>query len=99
LIAAPIAVTSLTPASAAPSSTAAPAITIKGTGFMAGNTYTYWNNNYRPNSVVSSTEITMQLTASDLATAGGQDVWVGNYTTNASNQTCGVGAETSFTVK
>ena len=99
LIAAPIAVTSLTPASAAPSSSAAPAITIKGTGFTAGNTYTYWNGNYRPNSFVSSAEITMQLTAGDLATAGGQDVWVGNYTTNASNQTCGVGAETSFTVK
>jgi hypothetical protein len=37
--------------------------------------------------------------AGDVATAGGQDVFVGNYTTNASNQTCGVGAETSFTVK
>ena len=41
----------------------------------------------------------MQLNAGDLANAGGQDVWVGNYTTKASNQTCGAVAETSFTVK
>jgi hypothetical protein len=36
--------------------------------------------------------------AGDVTTPGGQDVFVGNYTTNASNQICGVGAETSFTV-
>jgi hypothetical protein len=96
---APIAITSLTPAIAARSLTAAPAITIKGTGFTSNDTYTYWNGSYRPNTFVNSTEIMMQLIAGDLATAGGQDVWVGNYTTNASNQTCGVGAETSFTVK
>ncbi len=30
---------------------------------------------------------------------GGQDMFAGNYTTNSSNQPCGVGAETSFTVK
>ena len=34
----------------------------------------------------------------DLTTPGAQDVFVGNYTTNASSQTCGVGAEASFTV-
>ena len=95
----PITITSLAPAISAPSKTAAPAITIKGTGFTSNDTYTYWNGNYRPNTFVSLTQITMQLTAGDLAIAGGQDVWVGNYTTNASNQTCGVGAETSFTVK
>lgn len=41
----------------------------------------------------------MQLSSGDLANPGGQDIWVGNYATNASNQTCGVGAETSLTVK
>jgi hypothetical protein len=99
VISTPIAITSLVPAIAAPSKTAAPAITIKGTGFTPNDTYTYWNGNYRSNTFMSSTEIIMQLNAGDVATAGGQDVWVGNYTTNASNQTCSVGAETSFTVK
>lgn len=74
-------------------------ITIKGTGFTSNDTYVYWNGSYRANTFVSSTEITMQLLAGDLANAGGQDVYVGNYTTNSSNQTCGVAAETSFTVK
>ncbi len=77
----------------------APLITIKGIGFTSNDTYVYWNESYRPNTFVNSTEITMQLTAGDLANAGGQDVFVGNYTTNSSNDTCGVGAETSFTVK
>lgn len=44
-------------------------------------------------------EVTLQLNAGDLVKPGGQDVFVGNYTTNSSNQTCGVGAETSLTVK
>jgi hypothetical protein len=95
----PITVKSLSPPTAAASSTAAPVITIKGTGFTSNDTYVYWNGSYRANTFVSSTEITMQLLAGDLTNAGGQDVYVGNYTTNSSNQTCGVAAETSFTVK
>jgi hypothetical protein len=94
----PIAITSLTPATAVASPTAASAITIKGTGFTSTDTYVYWNGSYRPNTFVSSTEIIMQLNAGDVENPGGQDVYVGNYTTNASNQTCGVAAETSFTV-
>ncbi len=95
----PITIKSLTPATAAASSTAAPMITIKGTGFTSNDTYVNWNGSYRPNTFTSSTEITVQLTAGDLANPGGQDVYVGNSTTNSSNQTCIVGAETSFTVK
>ncbi|MGO9991029.1 MAG: M12 family metallopeptidase [Steroidobacteraceae bacterium] len=98
LTATPITVTSLSPASAVVSSTAAPAITINGTGFTPTDTYTYWNFNSRSNTYVSPTQLTMQLSAGDLANAGGQDVYVGNYYTNASNNTCGVAAETSFTV-
>lgn len=99
VISSPLAITSLTPAISARSTTAAPAVTIKGTGFTANDTYVYWNGSYRSNTFVSSTEIIMQLNAGDVATAGGQDVFVGNYTTDASNDTCGVGAESSFTVK
>lgn len=94
----PIAITSLTPATAVASPTAAPTVTITGTGFTSNDTYVYWNGNYRPSSFVSSTELILQLAAGDLENPGGQDVFVGNYTTNSSNQTCGVGAETSFTV-
>src|SRR5208283_1556124 len=84
----PIAIASLTPATAAASATTAPAIMIKGTGFTSNDTYVYWNGSYRPNTFVSSTEIIMQLSAGDVPNPGGQDVFVGNYTTNASNQTC-----------
>jgi hypothetical protein len=98
LIASPLAISGFTPASATASPTSAPAVTIKGTGFTAGNTYAYWNGSYRALTYVSSTQMTMQLLAGDLTAAGGQDVFVGNYTTNASNDTCGVVAEGSFTV-
>lgn len=94
----PLAVTGFSPASALVSATAAPAITINGTGFTPTDTYTYWNGSPRGNTYVSSTQVTMQLNAGDLAAAGGQDVNVGNYYTNASHNTCGVAVDSSFTV-
>jgi len=93
----PITVTRLSPSSAI-SSASALDITIYGTGFTSSSTYAYWNGSYRAITFVSSTQLTLQLTAGDLANPGGQDIFVGNYTTNSSNSTCGVGAEISFTV-
>jgi hypothetical protein len=93
----PLSITSLSPASAIASSSAIN-ITINGTGFSSTLTYAYWNGGYRAITFVSSTQIVMQLNAGDLANVGAQDIYVGNYTTNNSNDTCGVTAETSFTV-
>jgi hypothetical protein len=98
LIASPLAITSFAPASAVASATNALDVTIKGTGFTAGNTYAYWNGSYRALTYVSPTQMVMHLVAGDLTAAGGQDVFVGNYTTNSSNATCGVVAEASYTV-
>jgi hypothetical protein len=92
----PITITSLSPASA-PVSSSALAVTINGTGFTSNTTYVYWNGSYRSSTYVSPTQLTMQLNAGDLANPGGQDVFVGNYISNTSS-TCGVGAESSFTV-
>ena len=92
----PLVITSLTPASAVASATAVPAITVKGTGFVSGYTFAYWNGSYRALSGVTPTQFTMQLQAGDLTNSGGQDVYVGNYT--AAPQGCSAAAETSFTV-
>ena len=94
----PLGITSLSPSSAVASSSAAPSVTINGTGFVSGATFANWNGNSRTVTFVSSTQLTLQLEPGDLANAGGQDIFVGNSTTNASSQTCLVGAETSFTV-
>lgn len=98
LTSAPLAITSLSPASAVTSASGTLNVTLNGTGFTSNDTYAYYNGSYRPITFVSSTQIIMQLAAGDLATVGGQDIYVGNYTTNASNNTCSVGAEASFTV-
>jgi hypothetical protein len=92
----PIAITSLSPSIAVASANAMD-VTINGSGFTSStsNTFVYWNGNYRTYTFVSPSQLIMHLTAGDLANAGGQDVFVGNYTTDGS---CGVGAETSFTV-
>lgn len=92
----PLAITSFTPAKEVASATAAPAITVKGTGFANGYTYAYWNGAYRGLSAVTPTQFTMQLQAGDLANAGGQDVFVGNYTMSPAG--CGVTTEASYTV-
>jgi hypothetical protein len=89
-------ITSLAPASAVASATATPAIKVKGTGFVNGNTYAYWNGSYRPISGVTATEFTLKLQAGDLTNPGGQDVFVGNYTSSPVG--CSATTETSFTV-
>ena len=75
-------------------------LTIYGAGFTA-NTYTYWNGSYRSNTFVSSTQLTMHLNAGDVASAGGQDIFAGNYVANPQNpnDVCGAGYEATFTVK
>lgn len=98
LTSAPLTIGSLSPASAVTSANGTLNVTINGTGFTSNDTFAYYNGSYRPITFLSSTQITLQLQAGDLATVGGQDIYVGNYTTNASNTTCSVGAETSFTV-
>ena len=95
-VATPITITDFSLASVAATSSAMN-ITINGTGFTSSS-YVYWNGSYRTSTYVSSTQLTMHLNAGDLANAGGQDVFVGNYVTNSSNSTCGVGAESTFTV-
>jgi hypothetical protein len=96
-ISTPITITSLSPA-AAPASSSALDVTINGTGFTSNTTFVYWNNSFRSSSYVSPTQLTLHLNAGDLANPGGQDVFVGNYITNTSKSTCGVGAEASFMV-
>src|ERR1700730_10391197 len=96
-ISTPITITSLSPA-AAPANSGALDVTMNGTGFTSNTTYVYWNNSFRSSSYVSSTQLTLHLNAGDLVNPGGQDVFVGNYVTNASHSTCGVGAESSFMV-
>jgi astacin len=97
LSATPIAITSLNPSSAIAGSGAID-VTVNGTGFTANSTYASWNGNSRAITFVSSTQITMHLSAGDLTNEGVQDIFVVNSTTNSSNITCGTGAEISFTV-
>ena len=97
LSSAPITVTRLSPSSAISSSSTLD-ITIYGSGFTSNSTDVYWNGSFRAITFVSSTQLTLHLNAGDLANPGGQDILVGNYTTNSSNNTCGVSAETSFMV-
>ena len=92
----PLVITSLAPTNAVASATAAPAITVKGTGFISGYTFAYWNGSYRPLSGLTATRFTMQLQAGDLTNPGGQDLFVGNYTSVPLG--CSASADTTFTV-
>jgi hypothetical protein len=94
----PLTITSLSPPSAVATASGTLNITINGTGFTSNSTSVYWNNSFRTSTFVSSTQLILHLSAGDLANAGGQDIFVGNYATDSANDTCGVGAETSFTV-
>jgi hypothetical protein len=85
-------VTSLVPATATARTTALK-LTINGTGFTTG-TFVQWNHNLRTPKLVSSTQLTVELQAGDLANPGGQDLLLGNST-----GVCAVFAETSFPVK
>jgi hypothetical protein len=96
-VATPLTITSISPASI-PATSAAMDVTINGTGFAASTTAVNWNNSRRASTFVSGTQITLHLVAGDLATPGGQDIFVGNFTTNSSNATCSVGTEASLTV-
>jgi hypothetical protein len=93
----PLTITSISPATAVSGSIALD-VTINGTGFSSSTTFVYWNNSFRSSTFVSSTQLILHLNAGDLAKPGGQDIFVGNFITNASSNTCGVGAETSLLV-
>jgi hypothetical protein len=96
-VATPLTITSISPATI-PATSAAMDVTINGTGFSASTSAVNWNGSRRASTVVSGTQITLHLVAGDLATPGGQDIFVGNFTTNSSNATCSVGAEASLIV-
>jgi uncharacterized repeat protein (TIGR01451 family) len=87
-------VSGVSPASPVKSSAAAK-LTVTGTGFDSRYFYTYWNNNYRSNSGVSSTQATVQLSAGDLSAAGAQLLQVSNF----SPAGCGAVALTQVLVK
>ena len=88
-----LSITNVAPASPVATPNAS-SLTVDGTGFVNGSFYTYWNGSYRPSTVVSSIRATMQLNAGDLATPGGQQVDVGNYTAS-----CGAVASATVIVK
>ena len=93
----PLAITSFTPAKEVASATAAPAITVKGTGFANGYTYAYWNGAYRGLSAVTPDAIHDAAASGGLGERrSGEDVFVGNYTMSPAG--CGVTAEASYTV-
>ncbi len=95
----PIAILSFRPANAVANGNAMN-LTINGAGFTA-STYTYWNGGYRSNTFVSPAQLTMHLSAGDVASAGGQDVFVGNYVANPQNpnDVCGATYEATYDVK
>ena len=75
--ASPFAVKSLTPTAYAKNG-AGGTLKIKGTGFTNGS-YAYVNNAYRASSFVSSTEIDVPITSSDLSTPGALPIGVANF--------------------
>ncbi len=89
----PLDVTSLTPPTV-PSGTNGKTITIGGTGF-ASSSYVYFNNIYHASQYVSSTAMTVALTAGDLASPGAFPIGVGNYT---SSPPCGAYVPQTFFV-
>lgn len=68
--------TDLSPLTAT-SGTGALTLTVSGRGF-AGNPTVYWNGTALPTSVVSSTQVSVQIPASDLASAGLAAITVSN---------------------
>lgn len=71
-------ITSLSPASTYPCDPV-PTLTINGTNFVTGSTVTY-NGNAKAVNLVSSTQLTIALTASDIGTPGSMSVVVTNPT-------------------
>jgi hypothetical protein len=93
VISTPLAITSLSPPSVAAGG--APfTLTINGTGFTT-NTFVYINQFFRAVATfVSSTKVTIPLTANDIATPGALQVAVGNFNTAC----CGPYVVTTFYV-
>jgi len=89
----PFAVTSLSPDIFA-SGSAGGTVKIKGTGF-GSNAAIFVNNTYRGSTFVSSKEIDIALTASDLTTPGAFPIGVSNYPAGGS---CGNYEELGFFV-
>src|SRR5580698_9835790 len=95
-IAAPLAITSFSPATASATASAMD-LTINGTGFTT-STFLNWNSSPRSLTFVSSTQLTLHLVAGDLANPGGQAIFMGNNVVNSSSVTCGVDILSSFIV-
>jgi uncharacterized protein (TIGR03437 family) len=70
------AITSLNPASATASG-AAFTLTVNGIGFVAGSTVR-WNGSARTTAFISGTQLTAQIPAADIATAGTANVTISN---------------------
>ncbi len=81
----PLAVTSLSPAAAVAGSSPF-TMTINGTGFTPGpnGTVVFVNNTFVANTFVSANKITVPITAANLATAGGEQVFAENFPSGAS---------------
>jgi len=89
----PLAISSISPASITAGGSGF-TLTINGAGFTT-NTYVYINGYYRAiGTYVNSTQITIPLLASDIATAGAFQVAVGNFNTAG----CGPYVPTTFYV-
>lgn len=73
----PLTLTSLSPASVASGSSAF-TLTLTGTGFAPGSLVAF-NGNYLTPTYVSSTELTVSVPASEVATAGNYQVFVENF--------------------
>lgn len=78
----PFTVTSLSPASFAAGS-AGGTVKIKGTGFSGGGSIVFVNNVYRQSTFVSSKEIDVALTSTDVTTAGAFPVGVSDFPSGA----------------
>jgi hypothetical protein len=80
-LATPISVTGTTPA-AAVAGNAGLTLTINGSGFTSSS-LVFFNNTFRTSTFVSPTQLTIPLTATDLAVPGGMQVFVENFPSGA----------------
>ncbi len=74
----PFSVTSLSPASVAQNSPGF-TLTINGTGFTSNQTSVFVNNQFRANTFINSTQITVPVLPADLTTAGGISIFAQNF--------------------
>ena len=92
----PVTITSLNPPVAAVSAAGTLNVTINGTGFTPASAVNF-NNSRRSSTYVNPNQLTVQLTAGDLASPGVQTVVVVNGASTA-NGNCSVAATAQFTV-